>query len=274
MIQPYNLIQPNIDEFGILASRDKGDSPLDLADALFCSHILNMLGEVSEASHTKMLMYFRDCMDQMIILADPTDRFYGMARRHPDARHWYGQYNRMSRDQMHWMIALALADETAFRAFIHNWSRRAFLFGTNTQGNSDFDNKIKLPDFTGPGLWAYSIRCIAISKGAPVPKWLKPVLTLMDLEMLANSLIRVYWYGKDRNETDSRNHLKAMGLAKLVGDTWMAKLARRIYQNMPVKFPDRPGSGPQQEIDDYFNSNGGVSGLAILWAPVVKWILD
>jgi hypothetical protein len=294
MIRPYELLKPNVDEFGILASSDKGDSPLDYADACFTTYMQFNLGIISKDEMDEVFNQFRTAIPKMMILDNPDPKFYGLARRHCDTTRWFGQYNRMSRDQMHWMLGLALVNKTAFDAFTSNWSRRAFLFGTNTQGNSDFDNKVKLPDVTLFGMWAYFIRCRAISKNSDLSKLLRLALEILDLSLVANSLIRVYIHGKDRNETDSRNILKQLGLAKLISDTWCAKLARLIYKKMPIKFTERlqakvelgeDGSpivilnmdyatGAQQEVDDYFNSNGGVSGLAILWKPVVKWILS
>lgn len=296
-----DAIQSNIDSFGVISqlNGDGSGTLLHEADLVFCSYISGMKLNDSFGDTMGVIERFRIIVPRFIILDKSHSPSYGLFRRHPDLTKWYSHWDRGSADQMHAMIAMALVESKvheshSFGALISNWRRHGYLFTTNTLGNSEMTTQRKVPDFTLARFWAYAIRCSAISKQAPVSKWLRPILELFDLSLVANSLIRVYIHGKDRNETDSRNHLKAMGLAKLKGDTWMAKLARRIYRNMPIKFPERLGAakqyaldtlprafkhifyyeGAQQEIDDYFNSNGGVSGLATLWAPVVKWILD
>jgi hypothetical protein len=271
-----DLVKPNIDKFGFLAQSDgdAGDSVLHETDLVFCATVQAQLGQISGREREEIYTRFMSLVPQVMILDNHDPKFYGLARRHPDLTKWYSHWDRMSRDQSHFIIALAMSGDTeAFSAFMANWRRRAYLFTTNTLGNSETATKRKLPDVTLFGFWAIAIRSGLILKSKKA-SLLKPLLWLFDLSLLANSLIRVYYYGHDKNETDSRNHIKAMGLSKLVADTWGAKLSRWLYARMPIKFPDRPGTGAQQEVDDYFNSNGGVRGLAVLYKPVVEWILS
>lgn len=275
------LIAPNIDEFGIIASRDKGDSPLDCSDTVFTAYIWRRLGLITGDELKEVLNRFNSVVPKLMILDNEDPRFYGLCRRHCDTTRWYGDWNRFSRDQGHFILGLALSNNVkALDAFMKSWRRRLYLWTTNTLGNSDTTTARKLPDGTGPGFWAYAIRCKLLSgtfsqRMVVGPyKIIIPLLTALDLSLVIDSLVRVYWHGKDKNETDSRNHLKALGLSKLVGDTFLAKLARKLYKNMPIKFPNRPGTGPEQEVDDYFKSNGGVVGLAELWKPVIAWILE
>lgn len=270
-------VQPNIDKFGIIAQidGDGGDSILAEADLVFCAYIETaklMTGDDSNRfAGVEVLVRFNTLVSQFIILDKSHKPSYGLLRRHPDLSRWYSHWDRGSRDQGHSIIAMALVAPEALDAYISNWLRRLFLFTTNTLGNGEAATQPKLPDFTGPGFWAYAIRCRMLTGRS---NWLRPLLTVLDLSLVANSLIRVYWHGRDPGETDSRNHLKALGLSKLVGSTFLAKLARKLYKNMPIKFPDRPGTGPEQEVDDYFKSNGGVAGLAELWKPAIAWILE
>jgi hypothetical protein len=138
--------------------------------------------------------------------------------RHPDASRWYSGTNRFSRDQLrpllyflcaHSKSGFPLADVYKQRLFSAH-AKRLFCFTWNTRRNFQYANKTehevkstpdvkwnygwKLPDITGPEVWATWLRSL---------RWpiLWPVLVLLDLELLLNACIVRF-----SDNTDIRNH--------------------------------------------------------------------
>jgi hypothetical protein len=142
--------------------------------------------------------------------------FPGLGRRHPDPTQWYSQWNRMSRDQM---IPLLIAmGEYGCWPHAAWWTigqaLRAFLFATNTRndgataqnngqsnGNGGtYDYSWKLPDLTGPDVWALEIRALPWQLGI----FLYPLLMVFDLYILGGA-IYLRWF--DTDDTDVINHV-------------------------------------------------------------------
>jgi len=165
--------------------------------------------------------------------------------RHPNAYMWYGRPNRFSRDQLiavlcglcmkvskHWG-AVERASVVWALHYLWAWHLGRFLlFTDNTKRNFVYDSpeehrlkatpdvpyrpEWKMPDFTGPEIWALWIRCWRA-------KWLWPLLIILDLETLASA---ISWRFFRRNDTVARNHLLITLVSTSVMPTptsWLAK---------------------------------------------------
>lgn len=155
----------------------------------------------------------------------------GVYKRHDDTDFWYSDCDRMSRDQSFPLVAamgFKRATSALWRFFKAHLGRGMLLttnsrrngstalnhgqkFNRNAEPLSEWEKKVldekipmapvkkgyrnynwKLPDITGPSFWVLYIRGFRI--------WLLyPLLCILDLEFLINSLI--IKYNKDDNDT-------------------------------------------------------------------------
>jgi len=127
----------------------------------------------------------------------------GKYKRHPSRINWYGDCDRMSRDQATPLVIslIVFGYKKMLREFLWAHIKRIGFF-TNTRNNGataknhktlykikDDGGKIywnynwKVPDFSGPEFWGLYIRGLGLW-------WLYPVLLLSDLETLAGSIKR------------------------------------------------------------------------------------
>lgn len=254
-------VEPNIDKFGYItqADGDGGDTVLHEADFVFVSYMLWLNGKVTlpELTGVKYRYIFRmEDLEQN-----------GVLRRHVDNSKWYGQWNRMSRDQAHSIIGIAAAGlKGMLNRFYKSHALRGLLFTNNYYGNTD-EPKWKLPDVTLFGFWTIELRCAALIGSRLANSILTLLAPFTDLGLLAQSCIRKYirrrdWYELvEKRDVDTRNHLKALILSKLVNPTWASKRALHVF-------------GPAEEIKEelriYFRPDAnGVTGLGKLWCELV-----
>ena len=181
----------------------------------------------------------------------------GVFKRHPNTSRWYGQCDRMSRDQITPNIVAwgLMGPKGRGRELLNRtlWSnmKRLMLFTTNTKGNSDNYPKDswKLPDFTGPHVWAMYIRAYRA--------WaLYPLLMVLDIENLASNIIKHFSYFKNPNNSDDLNNIAYLLQARESMPTPISWLSRMIYNFRPKTNPTRAGYlseyGPQTALDHYF----------------------
>lgn len=154
--------------------------------------------------------------------------------RHPDRDKWYGRPGRFSRDQLvAFMCGLCMLphsfDEKEDLYFMHkrNWFLRAWNRVRNFQYESIGEQVVKapgvrwnpyekVPDFTGPRVWALWLRMW--------PRWWKwPVLCLLDLETLVSAVVWAF-----RKDGLARNHLLSLYVGTSVLPTPIMWVARWI----------------------------------------------
>jgi hypothetical protein len=152
----------------------------------------------------------------------------GVPLRHPDAKKWYGNVNRTSRDQLiPYLCYIASPNRTAkpaiaklyFQALAAQHAKRLFLLTWNNRRNFQYptlaehlqystpdvawDYSWKLPDICGPDIWACYLR------GAMQYWWAArafyPLLPILDLYLLADTL-RIYWQLKVLKRTIGPTH--------------------------------------------------------------------
>ena len=127
-------------------------------------------------------------------------------RRHPDESKWYGDWDRMSRDNMTpIVIMLGLYGYTAVLSDFAIGLYKRFSFMTNTRRNWVYKDKVehdqkekyakwrpgwKLPDICTFEFWGLIIRGLNLW-------WLYPVLILSDLEHLIGAIFRRLSSNKD-----------------------------------------------------------------------------
>jgi hypothetical protein len=116
--------------------------------------------------------------------------------RHPDKSKWYGWPDRFSRDQLVAILCSYVThfDQSAETLFRHH-KKKLFLTAWNSKKNHALDAPKKMPDLTGPEVWALWIRIFK-------PWWWWMVLWALDLETLLGAIM---W--KFRKSRITRNHM-------------------------------------------------------------------
>lgn len=183
-------------------------------------------------------------------------------RRHPNTAKWYGDADRMSRDQLTSNIcALGFSDQATLKQLIVKHLLRLGLFTTNTHengavkgdGSLTWSQRIqyifglytsagpiyswKLPDITDPSIWGAYVRGMNW-------KLLWPMLWLSDLVLLVTSLTTIYKTKQDPTFCDHLSFQMLMLQAHYQMPTWISKLAMWAY---------RKYSSPQAALDLYFD---------------------
>ncbi len=138
-------------------------------------------------------------------------------RRHPDKSKWYGQPDRFSRDQLIPMLCtfVRYPGTESQRLFYGSHKKRSFLFSWNTRGNGQMDMPWKIPDITGPLVWALWIRSSQSS-------FAKLFLPLLDLELLIGA---IQWRFTPKSNQITRNHMLSAITCKKYSPTWTSRLA-------------------------------------------------
>lgn len=138
--------------------------------------------------------------------------------RHPDRTKWWGKPDRFSRDQLIPILASFAGDnqppdlQKIFRMHRRKW----FCFAWNTKKNGVLDAPGKMPDLTGPEVWALWIR---VMDG---PWFLKLLLPILDLETLLGS-ITWRWFQPVTNRV-CRNHM----LVCIIGQKFIPTITMRL----------------------------------------------
>lgn len=260
------LISPWIDDNGLLTelNGDGGDSAQREGMLLLLAAALERKGLVSTEDYMLLKGTF-------ILIHAKLIRPDGTLRRHCDESKWYGRWDKGSRDQYHLILGAGAAGlKSIVLKVFKGHLRRALLFTTNYTGNGDTE-RLKLPDITLGGFWAYYLRALLS------PVWLTvlyPLMCLLDLSLVFNSLIRVYYFGRDKENTDVLNHLQALIYSELMYSTVVSRFAMRLMRRMPKKFDANGVNGVQQELDNYFGGDQSIKAFAIIWQPVVLLYLE
>lgn len=192
------------------------------------------------------------------------------ARNSTNPSDWTAQFNRMSRDQVTSnIIALGLINEqTRLSKIVWSNAKRAMLFTTNTRGNTT-DAPLQLPDLTLFGVWAMYIRAKQV-------KWLKPLLYLFDLSLLANAEIKTRIYAKDAENADDLGFIEAILQAKEQYPTFISNWAIKIYNqrglaNKTLENGYMSSYGPQTALDYYFDpAFGGCPVIADIYRQFLQ----
>lgn len=160
----------------------------------------------------------------------------GKYRRHWDSNKWYSDFDRTSRDQLTPLLIWygATSYTHLLREMFKDHLKRALLFAYNTRRNYVYPTEAetiaknppdsgvvwnygwKVPDLTGPEIWALYIRGFQL-------KLLYPLLYLFDLQTLAGSLaLRLKPYD------DVINHALILEYGRVRMDTLWMKIARKV----------------------------------------------
>lgn len=101
-------------------------------------------------------------------------------------------------------------------------------------------------------------------------KYLYPLLPVLDLPLIVNSIIRCV-AGRDFNNVgDDVNHIGDLAQAQNVAPTPVSFLARKLYKWFRPSFQNGI-SGGQYALNWYFRAEaGGNPEFAELWAPIIE----
>lgn len=231
-----------IDKFGLVTVKggDGGDTHANVFTILYCD---------------KNNGYFDHSV--MPYLKGPNN----IPIRHPDPDKWYHYEDRCSRDQMIPLLYYLASNRSSaidkrFYELMKLHLKRGFLFTWNTKRNHVYptlaehlakstpdvkwDYKSKMPDITGPEVWAAWMRgLINRCPISPAMTYLLmfPALCLFDIEGLVGSVIKQYkWHFKRKNGTgrdgidhDDRNHALGVHFANHNSPTPVSWLSKIIY---------------------------------------------
>ena len=237
MSKYFDLVKPAIDSFGLIAqlpsnSRDGGDTTQREGMFAIAIAYLSKLGKIDKSEYEELKKRYSANLDRL-------ECCMGNLRRHTDPNMWYSDCDRMSRDQ--WtpnVIAMGMLDlkKHLWRMFLGHLFKRALLFTTNVRHNwvyppdhpkydpnSDLTYKWKLPDITIMSCWGYYIRSFNCYL-------LYPLLLVLDLDLLVNSLIWVYKFKYVSKDTDILNHTNSLLQATWSMPTPVSWLARKLLK--------------------------------------------
>ncbi len=186
---------------------------------------------------------------------------------------WVSFWDRMSRDQTIPMLIL-LGEARAYKKlawYIFGHAMRLMLFTHNTRRNFVYPMLgehlakstpdvpwrpgWKLPDVTGPEVWALLIR--AMPKPLRCMAW--PLLLVFDLETLGGSITRRYFRPKNN---DVINHTLVLINGKRRAPTPVIWLAAKIT----------PRHFLQSRLDAFFSDAGEPPLHDLLWFPVRRYL--
>lgn len=144
--------------------------------------------------------------------------------RHPDTIKWYSNPDTLSRDQLTpLLLNLGLTSgHPRLKSLFFAHMRRGFLFAWNTRMNGAYPGQPtyawKLPDLTGPEIWACWIRAM--------DAWyLYPLLCLFDVQTLISSVQRRYF----ATDNIQMNQVLITDFSTRRLPTPVSLLAREIY---------------------------------------------
>lgn len=247
----FDLIKPNIDSFGVITQSasnnwDGGDTAQREGMFLCGIFYLQKGGHCSWQDWDDARTRYNNVIGRLNY-----SKGWSL-RRHPDTTKWYGDVDRMSRDQLTSnIVALGFANKVFLRQMLVQHIKRALLFTTNTRKNFQYktleehlakstpdvkwDYKWKLPDITFSSIWAAYIRGLDMNL-------LSFLLPLLDLELLIGSLITLYKTKKDPQFCDHLSHQMLILQAHHKMPSFVSKLAMWVYKK----------ANPQRALDLYF----------------------
>ncbi len=191
---------------------------------------------------------------------------YGVWRRHPDENRWYGEFDRMSRDQsIGIIVSLGLYKKWSvlLLTFLNHLLLRGLLFMTNTRKNGSTKENDgeeyspgklrnyswKLPDPTFLEYWGLYIRCLPKSLGVI----LYPVLLLADTITLIGGLVR-----NKNDDNDVLNHCIVSVNASVNLPTPVSRLANKLTDWDKM----------EDKLNKYFDDTE--PPLHKIWIPLIK----
>lgn len=293
-----DILAPNIDHFGCIAQSDGdgGDTINREGMLLLWSYEAWKQDKIDYKEYCKILSRYRSRFP--LHIHKPKS---GNLLRHPDPSKWYGQDDRMSRDQ--WLpnlLATELTDcASEHNELRHGWAKRLFLFTTNTIPNhvmpGDTEYHWKVPDLTLFQCWQVLIRASFHDFGVISSL----LLNILDLEALANSIM---WVLKPKlrqcldskkatksvallkrmmpkayekiekladklyNDVDILNHFNLLLYCKRRRDTVVSRWARKIFKKHPI--------GVQKCFDIYFRPETFAPRFDIIARDIVDEVLS
>ena len=216
-----------IDDFNMITTSDKdgGDS---------CAYGFAILYSVAVLNKHSSYAYLDSEIPEITKTAyakSVLEKQSGRYIRHPDSSMWYSKIYTLSRDQLTpLLVYLGVKGSWAqvLRLFFAH-SLRFFLFAWNTRKNAALPNtpgySWKLPDLTGPDIWATWIRILRLYP-------LYPLLFLFDTPTLIGAVIYRFF----STSTLQMNHALLTDFSTRIMPTFTSLLARRIYgKNTPIK---------------------------------------
>lgn len=192
----------------------------------------------------------------------------GTWRRHPDEKRWYGDWDRMSRDQMI-PIIVALGCEKRYgvltKTFLNHLICRGLLFMTNTRRNwatpanhktPDPDGDLynydyKMPDVTLFEFWALYLRALPFHLGYIG----LPVLLVADIFTAIGGLIR-----NKNKDKDVLNHCIIAVNATVNCPTPISWLGNKLTDWALMA----------KKLTQYFKPVTGDPPLDKLWIPIIE----
>jgi hypothetical protein len=254
----YSLIQNFIDSFGVITQKDGdgGDSLQREGMFAFSEYMHYHLGKIDQNQ-------LQSSTDRYTKILKTLEVSWGNFRRHPDTSKWYGQSDRMSRDQLTSnIVAMGVVNQKMLlKTLIGHLLKRCLLFTTNTRGNfvmpGDSGYRWKLPDITGPSIWGAYLRGFY--------KYLYPIypivyglLTILDLENVINSYIILYKVKKDPTFSDHLSHQMLLNQAYLIYKTPTIMWAHKVYA----------WCNPERALDQYFDPSTGAEPMNDIYRDI------
>ena len=228
-------VQDYIDNFGMVVTNEKdgGDS---------CAHGMAIMYGCAVTKTTPPLN-----PDTYISKLESSDK--GRYRRHPDQTKWYSNTNTLSRDQLTPLLCymglvkhpgrVALFLRHLLKCLLLTWNTREngatsangylswpanlkFFFGINIPANPTYS--MKLPDLTGPEIWACWIRAFRL--------WpLYPLLMIFDIQTLIGCIQNRYF----PSTNIQMNNVITTDFSTRIMPTPTSLLARKIYgKSVPI----------------------------------------
>jgi len=243
-----------IDTFGHIAQDhpkyDGGDSFSFAGQVMIARYFQIKNGYITNSGYGRSEEMYRQQVDSC-------ETSWGYFARHPDKERWASSRGVMSRDQMSAnIIAMGFTKMKGHlrRMMLRHLLFRGGLFAENYYYNNDLAAGKKVPDITGPKIWAMYIRAWAcINPRATLIFW--PLLWLLDIQLAVDSVLSVVM--DDPNET---NHIGAVLQANVVMPTLLSKLSCWLLRLKPrhSKDPYSDDYGPQSALNAFFEGRNNI----------------
>lgn len=274
-----------IDEYGQIAQSqsnyDGGDSFSFAGQWMVAVYFQYKAKIISKEDYKQQVRIYRSRIRAV-------EKSFGYFARHPNEDLWSGRSLVMSRDQMTANIVAMGVTRTygpLFRMFLRHLILRGILFAENLRNNGMYPTKeeqqkknphkkwdgfkLKLPDLTGPDIWAAYVRAFRpfiflyhIISGILVFKSIAPfyflflptiVLLLGDLQLLIGAILE---YKNIKNSHNETNFIIKL-LQSTLDPTPFSIIARGIYKEKPLSPPVKGITPlkpfpPQSSLDYFF----------------------
>ncbi len=260
-----NILDDYIDKRGFICHLTEGRYPTDCGDS---AQRMGMV-HIAEYFLSKRLLKI-NATATLMSLQSP-DKLDGEWVRYWDHTKWAGKRHHMSLDQMRplfWLMVLDHQNGFLKRTLWSIFKRYGFLWNTTLNNSANISNT---PDFIG----LYFISFLIRGSGH---RWLWPVLMVVDLPLIANSMIRVIVsHIKPDNVGDDLNHILDLICCRVCMPTPSSWIARLIYRygrgRAGVNRKSRlKGFGPQTALDHYFRSDNAPP-INEIYEPILKrWL--